>query len=89
MKKKNTNGQSCGGYEKIYHLVHFIVSFIGEFSLKCDFDQCKVFFMEKMVQICQVSKRKKFKSPDFYNKFQSVGKNIEGSWFFSTLIFGM
>jgi hypothetical protein len=34
-------------------------------------------------------KKNKFKSPDFYNKFQSVGKNIEGSWFFSTFIFGM
>jgi hypothetical protein len=75
--------------KKNYHLVNFIVSFIGKFLLKCDFDQCKVFLMEKMVQICQASKRKKIKSPYFYNKFQSVGKNIEGSWFFSTFIFGM
>jgi hypothetical protein len=57
-KKKNTKGQSCGVYEKKYHLVDFIVSFIGKFLLKCDFDQCKVFLMEKMVQICQASKRK-------------------------------
>jgi hypothetical protein len=35
-----------------------------------------------MVQIRQISKRKKFKLPNFYNKFQYVAKNIEGSWFF-------
>ncbi len=37
---------------------------------KYDFDQYKGFFIGKMVQIRQISKRKKFKSPDFYNKFQ-------------------
>jgi hypothetical protein len=37
---------------------------------KCDFDQYKGIFMGKMVPICRISKRKKFKSPDFYRKFQ-------------------
>ncbi len=36
--------------------------------------------MGKMVQIRQIlEKKNKFKSPDFYNKFQ-VAKSIEGSW---------
>jgi hypothetical protein len=55
---------------------------------KCDFDHYKGFFMRKMVQIRQISKIKKFKSPDFFNKFQKEAKNIEGSWFFSTFISG-
>jgi hypothetical protein len=45
--------------------------------------------MKKMVQIRQISKRKEFKLPNFYNKFQKVAKNIEESWFFSTFISGM
>jgi hypothetical protein len=43
------------------------VFLISKFSQK--FDRFKGFFMGKMVQICQISKRKKFKSPDFYSKF--------------------
>ncbi len=37
---------------------------------KCDFDQYKGFFMGKIVQIRQISKRKKFTWPDLYNKFE-------------------
>jgi hypothetical protein len=40
-----------------------------------------------MVQIRQISKRKNFKSPDFYNKFQQVAKKDPG--FFLTYISGM
>ncbi len=38
--------------------------------------------MEKMAQICQISKTKVSESPDFYDKFQWVAKNIEGFCFF-------
>jgi hypothetical protein len=33
--------------------------------------------------------KKNSKSPDFYNKFQSIDKNIEGFRFFSTFISNM
>jgi hypothetical protein len=39
-------------------------------------------FMEKIAQNCQISKKKKSKSQDFYDKFDCVAKNIEGFWFF-------
>jgi hypothetical protein len=43
--------------------------------------------MEKMAQILQISKKKDFESPDFYDKFQwVVAKNIEGFLIFSTFI---
>jgi hypothetical protein len=42
-----------------------------------------------MVQIRQISKKRKSKSPDFYEKFQYVAKNIEGFCFFPTLISSM
>ncbi len=48
-----------------------------------------MFSWEKWSKFAKFQKEKIFKSPDFYNKFQSVGKNIEGSWYFSTFIFGM
>jgi hypothetical protein len=43
--------------------------------------------MENMAQICQILKTKVSESPDFYDKFQYVAKNIEGFCnFFSTFI---
>jgi hypothetical protein len=58
---------------------------------KCDFDQYKRIFHGKTSPNFPIFKKKKknSKSPDFYNKFQYVAKNIEGSWFFSTIISGM
>ncbi len=69
----------------------FIGEFLQKFNLKNVISiNTKGFFMGKIVQIFQFSKKKKkSKSPDFYNKFQYVAKNIEGSWFFSTFISGM
>ncbi len=43
-------------------------------------------FMEKLAQICQILKKKKSKSQDFYDKFKWVAKNIVEFWFFSTFI---
>jgi len=37
---------------------------------KYDFDLYKGFFMEKMTQIRQISKKKKSKSPDFNDEYQ-------------------
>jgi hypothetical protein len=54
---------------KIPGPVFFLLAKFCENSEKCDSDQYKGFFMGKMFQIHQISKRKKFKSPDFYNKF--------------------
>ncbi len=70
------------------------VFFIGEFSQKFDlkngdFKQHKGFFMEKWFKFAKFRKEKKFKLQNFYNKFQYVAKNIEGSWFFPTFISGM
>jgi len=45
--------------------------------------------MEKMTQIRQILKIVFFKSPDFYDKFQQVTKNIEGLGFFPTFISSM
>jgi hypothetical protein len=39
--------------------------------------------MEKMAQIYMISKPKKSKLPNFYDKFQQVAKNVEHSVFFS------
>jgi hypothetical protein len=59
----------------------FIANFLQKFDLKnMILTHTKGFFMGKMVQIRQIlEKKNKFKSPDFYNKFQ-VAKSIEGSW---------
>jgi hypothetical protein len=38
--------------------------------------------MGKITQIRQITKRKNSKSPDFYDKFHYVAKNIEGFCFF-------
>ncbi len=48
---------------------------------KYDFNLYKGFFMEKMTQIHQILNFffPFFKSPDFYDKFQQVAKNIEES----------
>jgi hypothetical protein len=53
---------------------------------KNDFDLYKGFSMEKMAQICQISKKKNSRLPDFYAKFQQVARNIEGFCVFSTFI---
>jgi len=45
---------------------------------KIDFDLCKGFFMEKNDQNVPDFGNKKFESPNFYDKFQQVVKNIEG-----------
>jgi hypothetical protein len=48
-----------------------------------EFELCKGFSMEKMVQICQILRgKKKPKLPYFYDKFQTVADNIEGFLFF-------
>ncbi len=54
---------------------------------KYDFELCKGFFMEKINQIRHISKRKNSKSPDFYEKFQYVAKNIEVFFFFFFFFF--
>jgi len=67
--------------------------FIGEFSRKFDLKNVistnnKDFSWEKWSKFAKISK-KKYKSPDFDNKFQLVAKNIEGSWLLYTFISGM
>jgi hypothetical protein len=42
--------------------------------------------MGKMAQIRQVSNLRNSKSPESYDNFQKVAKNINGSPFFSTFI---
>jgi hypothetical protein len=53
---------------------------------KNDFDLCRCFSMEKKTEICQISKKTISRLPDFYAKFQQVGKNIEGFCIFPTFI---
>jgi hypothetical protein len=52
------------------------VSFTGEFSPNFDLKNMvltyttKEFFMEKNIKICQILKKRIFKSSNFYDKFQ-------------------
>ncbi len=49
-----------------------------------------IFHGKKWPKIFRFWKNKiKSKSPDFYNKFQSIDKNIERFWFFTTFISNM
>jgi len=56
---------------------------------KYDFNLYKGFFIEKMANIHQISKNIFLKSPDFYDKFQQVAKNIKRFYLFQTLISNM
>ncbi len=63
----------CSGFgQGGIHIVFFYWRiFAKSLPEKCDFDQYKGFFIGKMVQIRQISKKKeKFKSPYFDIKFQ-------------------
>ncbi len=66
----NPVGQSNKGTYGLEPVFFLLASFAKIQPEKCDFDQYKGIFMGKMVQIRQISKIKKFKLPDFYNKFQ-------------------
>jgi len=57
---------------------------------KYDFNLFKGFFMGKKKGPNSPNFDKLFfKSPDFYDKFQQVAKNIEGFWFLKNLISSM
>jgi hypothetical protein len=45
--------------------------------------------MDKITQILHISKNFFSESPNFYDKFQQVVKNIEGFFFFPTFISSM
>ncbi len=49
---------------------------------KYDFDLYKGFLTGKMAQICQIWNFKNSKSPESYDNFQKVTKNIKGFYFF-------
>jgi hypothetical protein len=70
--------------ECMNHCVLFIAKFSQKFDLKnMILTDTKDFSWEKWSKFAKFRKEKKrkFKLPDFYNKFQ-VANNIEGSWFF-------
>jgi hypothetical protein len=59
------------------------ISFTKFQAEKYDFDLYKWLFTAKMAQIRQIWNFKKFKSPEPYDSFQKVAKNIEGFCSFS------
>jgi len=61
-------------------MIFFTCAFWPNFNTN-DFELCKGFSMEKMVQICQILMNFFSKLPYFCDKFQTMTKNIEG--FFS------
>ncbi len=65
------------------------VCFTDEFSPNFDLKNMiptKGFFMGKMAQIRQISNLRNSKSPESYDNFQKVAKNIKGSSFFPSFI---
>jgi hypothetical protein len=61
----------------------FSRKFLQKFNLKNVIStNTNDFSWGKWSKLAKFRKEKKFKLPDFYNKFQSVVKNIEGSWVF-------
>jgi hypothetical protein len=76
---------------RVEGLVQLRVSFSGEvlpnFYLKIRISTyTKVFQGKKRPKFTRFWKEKKIRSPDCYDKFQEVAKNIEGSRFFFFLI---
>jgi hypothetical protein len=68
----------------LVHSDYFTGEFLPKFDMKnIDFDLCKGFFLWKILpKFARFQKEKNSKSPDFYDKFQYVAKNIEGFCFF-------
>jgi hypothetical protein len=64
--------------------VFFGWNLVGFWPEKCDFELYKGYISygkKNGPNICQISKECFSNLPDFYDKFQSVAKIIEGFWF--------